>query len=44
MTQQSQSQKLPVRRKLSQDLLDELNMLSALASRAADLPATTQQK
>jgi hypothetical protein len=43
MTQTQQTQKPPVRKKLSQDLLDELNMLSALAARAPEAVGQSQK-
>ncbi len=44
MTQTNQNQKTPARRKLSLDLLEELNMLSALADRAPETVAQASQK
>lgn len=43
MTQNQTTAKVPARRKLSQDLLDELNMLSALVNRTPETPAPAQK-
>jgi hypothetical protein len=43
MTQQQTAAKPPVRKQVSFDLLEELNVLAALATRAPDVP-TAQQK
>jgi hypothetical protein len=40
MTQQQTTAKPPVRKKVSFDLLEELNVLSALATRPPEVPAS----
>lgn len=44
MTHTPQNQNAPARRKLSLDLLEELNMLSALANRTIETTVPSPQK